>query len=312
MASNESFPILSFPSMQPQRSEGSACGKAILVGEHAVVYGARAVALPLKDLRLKIYLWPFEREHKGPETLVTKRVDEVILEAKKLLGLNPFSYSITGQSKLPIGAGVGSSAALCVAVLRTLSDSLGIEFSSHELAVLGNQLERRFHGHPSGLDAATVAYEEVILFQKDPHEITEVVPKGPYYFALIDSGIRASTKTMIHMAAPYFKGAQGEQRIARFDQLSENARLALEAGNTLGLRDQIDACGHYLQEAGVVTPSLQSMIQDIRNKGALAAKTTGAGGGGVILALLDPEHGGAQLSELKKAYGADSVYGVQI
>ncbi|MCX6130086.1 MAG: hypothetical protein NTX25_13605, partial [Proteobacteria bacterium] len=200
----------------PREAQASACGKAIIVGEHAVVYGTHAVALPLKSLRLQLSISPVTRIEKPQIQLslagheASSRVISVVSDAMELLGATPFSLNGRSQNSLPIGAGLGSSATLCVAVLRALTASLGYELPPAQLALYANELEKRFHGTPSGLDAAVVAYEACILFCKGksirPLQRDALATAKSWEFVLIDSQVRASTLTMIRLAEPFFKG----------------------------------------------------------------------------------------------------------
>ena len=137
--------------------KAEACGKAILVGEHAVVYGAKAVALPLKDLRLEIEGIKNDSDRDDDINLFIDghrmhgEVLKVVYKAFEVLNIKPFSFDGYGKSSLPIGAGLGSSATLCIAILKCLSQVMKKELSPSLLAKLGNNLEMLFHGHLLGL-----------------------------------------------------------------------------------------------------------------------------------------------------------------
>jgi mevalonate kinase len=305
----------------PVEAHASACGKAIIVGEHAVVYGTHAVALPLKQIRLHLTLTPLPRADKqihltmaGHEA--SPRVNSVLSDAMELLGSAPFSVSAKSHNALPIGAGLGSSATLCVATLRALTSSLGYELPPMQLATYANELEKRFHGTPSGLDAAVVAYEACILFAKNKPilPITLKVPTGhrSWEFLLIDSCVRASTMAMIRQAEPYFKGRSGDRHLQSFDDLSWLVYGALQQGDVSTVGAAMNECGHLLRAAGVVPDSLEEMIQITRKIGLPGVKTTGAGGGGMILGLLDPDQADAQQEAVKAAFPQHSVFRVAI
>ncbi len=307
------------PPLLPKEVQASACGKAIIVGEHAVVYGTHAIAMPLRSMRFQFALTPIPHVEGKPVQLhlklaghdVSPRVQSVVLEAMELLGHQAFSIQAKSSSALPIGAGLGSSATLCVAVLRALSTSLDIVLGKSDLARLANELEKRFHGNPSGLDAAVVAFEQCILFAKHQtiRGITIEHSELPRWeFALIDSNVRASTMAMIRIAEPYFLGVQGDRRLQQFDALALSVHEALQSGDTTTVGRAMTECGSWLREAGVVPDNLQAMIDQTRELGVLGAKTTGAGGGGVILALLDPREADAQYQAIKACFRNYPVY----
>ncbi len=324
--SENQYPQLSSPrehSSFPREVQALACGKAIIVGEHAVVYGSRAVAMPLQTMHFHFALSPQPTFDGKPVQIHLKlaahelspRIQGVVLDAMQLLGIPPFSLNGRSSSALPIGAGLGSSATLCVAVLRALSDSCGISLSKAQLARYANELEKRFHGNPSGLDTAVVAYEQCVLFARaQPIQGIEVqAPSGgPWDFALIDSHVRASTLAMIRIAEPFFKGAAGDRHVASFDQISLLVRDALESGAAAEVGRAMNNCDELLVGAGVVPEAMREMIDASRKLGVLGAKTTGAGGGGMILALLDPASAQEQFAALKTEFHSHPVYRVRL
>lgn len=306
----------------PSRVSTSACGKAILVGEHAVVYGSQAVALPLKQMRLHITIEPRIQEVDESflsitmgDKQVSQRVFEVFQEACELLGITGVSAKITGRSTLPIGAGVGSSASLCVLALRAISEAYTATQDPQRLANLGNILERRFHGNPSGLDTAVVAFEQPVMFAKGkPILPIQMKPdlEGAFQFALVDSGVRASTIAMIKIARSFFMASDGDQKLARFNQDADLVKQGLERGDAGAITEAMESCASLLQQTGIVTPTLTDIIGDCKKLGCPAAKTTGAGGGGVILAQLPPEDPLRYFKNLKAHFGAERVFHIQI
>ncbi len=300
-----------------------ASGKAILIGEHAVVYGAHAVAMPLKEMHMQAHLVATQRRTSAGEPLirvllqgrpVNEHLKGVVDDAFQVLGLDPYGLDLEGQSTIPIGAGLGSSASLCIVVLRALAEAAGLALPPEKLAELGNRLERRFHGNPSGLDTSVVAHEQVIGFAKSlgASPLRVSIERGRWRFALLDSGARASTLAMIQIAAPYFHGREGEGRIHSFDVESKRLMAALAASDHLAAADAMNNAAAWLSEAGVVTPALENLIVLAREHGCLAAKTTGSGGGGCVLALLSPDKADLQIQELKAKLGASQVTAVEV
>ncbi|MEN9835782.1 MAG: mevalonate kinase [Pseudomonadota bacterium] len=305
--------------------QASASGKAIIVGEHAVVYGARAVAMPIPNLKMAVSLTPSDKIDRNGRPQIrmliggrqaTSHLQGVVQDAFHVLSLEPFAIDLEGHSTVMVGAGLGSSASLCIVVLKAIAAAAGKALTTAELANFGNQLERRFHGNPSGLDTAAVALEQAIAFRKGlaPEVLQVAAPKGAseWRFALIDSGIRSSTLSMIQVAAPYFQGSQGEGRIAAFDQISQQVIDGLNTGNQSLVATGMDEAGRRLAEAGVVSEPLRQLIDQTLSVGCLAAKTTGAGGGGCILALLDQEQSQSQLAKLKERLSGTYVCSVEL
>jgi len=278
----------------------TACAKTILVGEHAVVYGADAVAMPLHDMRLELSVRqePHGRPGSSQRPLlqmelggqpVSPQLVEAAREAARVLDIASPDLKIAGTSSILIGAGLGSSAALCVALLRAMAGVYRRELPEADLARLANRLEQAFHGTPSGLDTNVVARERVIRFNRRDGA-REVPVRGHWHFALIDSGERCATSTMIDRVAPWFKNAANtDSRIARFNDLASSAATALGTADIRLLADVMNEASGLLAEAGAMTPVLHELRDAALASGALATKVTGAGGGGCLLALLPAE-----------------------
>ena len=305
----------------PIRGEATAraAGKVILVGEHAVVYGAKAVAIPLLSRTMKLHIYT-DRVTTGTPRIkfqiagkpVQNALIEMIHEAFEVLQIPKFNLSIDGQSSLMLGAGVGSSASLCVSILRGLCQVCGISLPPAKLSVLANRLERRFHGNPSGLDTSVVALEQAILFEKsrDAEAITINKPKGsnlPWCFVLLDTGVRSPTINMVRIAEPWFK-SQGPTIIHKFNEITSDAVRALRDGDTEMMSTAMRQSHDLLTLAGVVTTPVSAMIEKALAAGALAAKVTGAGGGGCILALFPASKCDASIACLRQDIGNERIH----
>lgn len=300
--------------------EASSCGKAIIVGEHAVVYGASAVAMPLPSMQMYVKLSP-AKGNKSTLKLGTNKTSDHVLgiidDAFTALGMEKFPVDVEGSSQILIGSGLGSSAALSIVILKALASSVGRVVSEQNLSLLGRNLEARFHGKSSGLDTAVVAYESMIQFKinKEPKRLKVIAPKehAHWSFALIDSQTRSSTLAMIHQASPYFlHKTHGDKRLEEFEELADTSAAGLEQGNVSLLAQAMNRASVMLGEAGLNSTLLKEMLDSINKAGVPAAKLTGAGGGGCILALLDPSRSSYQLKELCKIFGKERVYAVNI
>tara|TARA_B100001094_G_C18109655_1_gene760406 strand:+ start:396 stop:1385 length:990 start_codon:yes stop_codon:yes gene_type:complete len=299
-----------------KESSASACGKAILIGEHAVLYGAKAIAMPLPELRMKMSIVP-DLQSSGGISLklagneVDSQIKAVVGDALKLLNIVTDRVSIEGASSLPIGAGLGSSATLCIAILRLLNNSWGIGATPNELAIMANELEKRFHGNPSGLDASVVAFEKFISFRKGEtiKPLQSLNESDSWHFAIVDSGLRASTNIMIKKAKPWFTNKTfGEQRINHFDDLAIHAQKYLSNQNHHDLADIITETNKLLFESGIIPAKLDEIITVIKKLGIPAAKITGAGGGGSILCLLTANAHDQQMNLLQQNFGKEKVF----
>lgn len=331
-AGNDSGKSMSFAFTQqlgygatPIRAEATAraAGKVILVGEHAVVHGAKAIAIPLLSRTMKLHIYTDRVTTPNPKIKfqiagqpVHKSLIEMVNESFDVLQIPKFNLSIDGQSSLMLGAGVGSSASLCVSVIRGLCQVCGISLTPAKLSALANRLERRFHGNPSGLDTAVVALEQAILFERgrNAEALTVNKPKNsslPWCFLLLDTGVRSPTINMVKIADPWFI-KNSDSAINTFNAITDKTARALRDGNTDSLAKAMTECHEVLELTGIVTEPVKNMVQLAKKRGALAAKVTGAGGGGCVLALLPGIQCDAIIASLRKDLGEERIHPIFI
>lgn len=270
------------------------CGKVILLGEHAVVYGtpalaagigrgvwARAVKAEAPLLAVKpwgVAFGPDDDEDLG-------RALGAVLDAHPSRALPPLR--VEAEVELPAGAGLGCSAALGVAVIRALDRAVGHDATDAEVAERALAWERVFHGNPSGVDNTMAAHGGVALYRKG--EPLETVPiAAPLTLVIGDSGEPSSTREMVEGVA-----RQRERDPARFDQtldavasLVQNARLAIQAGDLYGLGQLMNLNQALLSSLMLSNSKLEEMCAAARDAGAHGAKLTGAGGGGCMFAVV--------------------------
>lgn len=259
---------------------GSACGKLILFGEHAVVYGHPAIAVALSK-ETEVILDP----RPGPTRLVDswirdERLDELLKKALPAEGL-----AVRIRSEIPTGRGLGSSAALCVALIRARAALENREASLEEIHEQGFALERVFHGTPSGIDHAVAARGGALYYRKNSEPVALEMPPMPA--VILDSGTAGNTAELVAKVAD-----AGSRVLPALNQLGEFADIARENLGDLHLLGDLMIEAHaLLKTIGVSTQDLDELVALSMRHGALGAKLSGAGGGGVVVALVpeDPE-----------------------
>lgn len=308
-------------------TRASAPGKLILVGEHAVVYGRPAIAAPLSDVRAYA-----EVEPGAPGSglrFIAPDVDmawtaadapehplsELALMALNRLGHPRLDLTIHLRSAIPIAGGMGSGAAIGTALVRALASHLGHHLTPAEIAELVYASERRFHGTPSGIDNTVVAYERPIWFERHAAapRIEPVIIAAPLLLLIGDTGVRSATRLPVGAVRERWQ-ADPQRYEALFDRVREvvcAARVALAEGDQVRLGHLLDENQALLECIGVSSAELERLIAAARKAGALGAKLSGAGWGGVMLALVTPATQSA-VEEALLAAGAVRVLAAQV
>ena len=286
---------------------GLACGKVILLGEHAVVYGVPAIAVAIEHgvradaralergpSRLAVREWGVEVDAKSGLDL--GRAFAALLEASGCEG----PVAVEAQVDLPPGGGLGCSAALGVAVARAIDPSAKTDTITDRVMAW----ERVFHGNASGIDAACAARGGGISFTKGGG-IEEVHAGASLTVCIGNSGVASSTKTMVE-AVERLRARRPEIVDKAFEgirSLVRNARLAIEAGDRFALGRLMDLNQMLLSGLFVSTQEIEQMCALARESGAYGAKLTGAGGGGCVVALVSGNAGAEPVLEAWRAAG---------
>ena len=263
-------------SQNNQRSAlGWSCGKLILSGEHAVVYNHPAIAVPV-SLGIQVTLTECHGSLQLPE------IDIRLTKAWKKI-LPPDGIRVEVESNLPIGAGMGSSAALSIATLRALAQWEDVKPTFSWLYEKGFIMERMFHGTPSGIDHAVCALQKPIQFFKEGPSISEAL-LPPCTIVVMNTLEPKKTKEMVtHVRNNLDKNEAILQKIGTLTQsIIDNPNCDLS-----WLGTKLTENHALLSSLGVSTPSLDTLVQTAIDHGAYGAKLAGAGGGGIAFALVD-------------------------
>ena len=297
---------------------GEAHAKLILIGEHSVVYGEPAMAIPVQlrmhvtltenqygqiiqdaDLRQRLEL--MEDNFEGIRQLILRLLDK--FKSPKM----PFSLEI--DSNIPRGRGLGASAALATAITKAFFDFFDQELSQNELLSFVNFSETIMHGRASGIDAATVNSEQAIYFVKG-QSIEKLDIEVPGLLVVGDSGIHGLTSQAISTVRQKIKEnkQEAEENIARLGDLTRQAKKILQSSKIYGLGPILNSAQDILQDLGVSHPKLDELIETARSAGALGAKLTGSGLGGVIVALAANATDAIHISQALSKNGAKNTW----
>jgi mevalonate kinase len=275
--------------VSPAPARGRAGGKVILLGEHAVVYGRPAVASGL-PLALEAEAVRGTGPRLESDVPARDRGTCLVRDACAALGLDEREWVVRVRSEIPAGQGLGSSAALCVAVLRALAVAAVRTLGRDDELRLGRTLEGIFHGTPSGIDPTAAALGATFRFVRgDPPAVEAVALGAPVSLVVGLGGTARSTGTAVGGLRERWQ-ANAAPYEALFDQVAavvEDGVRALRAGDVARLGAAFDRNQTLLEALGVSSPEIEARVGAARAAGALGAKLTGGGAGGAVLALVE-------------------------
>lgn len=305
-----------------------APGKIILFGEHAVVYGRPAIAVPVIQVR-------------ASATIESRADDAVVIDAPDIarmstlrdapaddplatiirltcarLGVPPEKFTVRIRSTIPVASGLGSGAAVSVAVARalgkyiasvTLAPHASVGMPNADISDLAYEVEKLHHGTPSGIDNTVIAFEQPVYFVRGkPIESFRVAK--PFTLAIADTGIAAPTKIAVGDVRSQWEADRElfEKLFDNVGTLAHNARVLIEQGAIEGLGGLMTANQILLATMGVSSLEIQRLVDAALGAGALGAKLSGGGRGGNMIALVTEVTQDAIVRALLKA-GAKRV-----
>jgi mevalonate kinase len=280
-----------------------APGKIILFGEHAVVHGQPAIAVPIPQRYATVSIQaqisePHEIRFLAPDIHFNQALPDIpqdhpfrlITELVKQHGHIHHlpAMRIHIQSTIPVASGLGSGAAVSVALAKALCVFLGLSFSDQDISDIAFEAEKCYHGNPSGIDNTVIAFQKAILFQRGK-PIQWLSIAKPFDILIVNSAEQKSTKLMVDLVNRSLQNLPQVVKpiIEQIGRLTIQARSALETGDIARIGALMLENHDCLQQLGVSTTTLDLLVHIAMQNGALGAKLSGAGGGGNMIILAD-------------------------
>lgn len=296
--------------------QASACGKIILFGEHAVVYGRPALAVPLSQLRARVTVTP--RADKGIviRALDLNRVIRVGTDSDALGTIAQLTLAHLGatadlelavSSAIPPAGGLGSGAAVSTAIVRALGAFFERQLSAAEVSSLVYETEKVYHGTPSGIDNTVIAYEQPVRYVRG-QEMAQFQIAEPFTLLIAHTGVPSPTRITVGDVRRGW-----EQEPAKYETIFdavaaivERAQAALARGENEQLGALMSENQHALEAMGVSSLEIERLVETGLRAGARGGKLSGGGRGGNVIFHVTGETSAAVRAALMQA-GAVSV-----
>ncbi len=296
---------------------GTAHGKIILIGEHAVVYNMPAIALPFMATTTTVTITSIEGETFIDSDYFTGYLSETpeALDGFKTALNNVCAYlnvsaqglHIDVESLIPPERGMGSSAAVATALVKALFNYFEADLTDKIVKRFVDTAEKVTHGNPSGIDSTIVNSLSPIYFKKDESPTSLPLDMDGFLIAA-DTGIKGQTKEAVGDVAKLIQSAKDQAKnqtisaVNRIGQLTSQAKDAIIDNNVLILGEIMNQTHRLLKDLTVSNRQLDTLVQSALKAGAAGAKLTGGGRGGCMIALAQSmEHAKKIASELEKA-----------
>jgi len=282
----------------------SAPGKVILLGEHAVVYGQPALAVPVHQVQVKAIITPNPRGQPGSiwinapgidlESDLSELPDEHPIAAAIYLVLRTLDIPrapaciLRITSTIPVAAGLGSGAAVSIAVIRVLSAFLGHPLPLERVTSIAYEVEKIHHGTPSGIDNTVITYSMPVYFKRGkPIETIQLT--NSFMLIIADTGISSPTAITVGDLRKAWQ-SDPDHYNSLFESvgtLVNSAKQAIEYGHIIELGSLMNLNHDLLIKMNVSSPELDHLVKVAIDSGAYGAKLSGGGRGGNMIALVN-------------------------
>ncbi len=281
---------------------GQGYGKTILFGEHFVVYGLSAIASALgaKTIAMVNVVegqgWTINDQRPATPGYKKKKFDEAQQAINNVLNYLKIDtenqkLEITFTGDLYAASGVGASAAQCASLARALNDEFNLNLDDEQINEAAYEGEKSYHGTPSGIDNTAATYGGLIRFVKNlgsgPNTIERLQAAKKMPLVIANTGISSSTSEVVADVRRLKdeKPEKFETIFNEYSKLVKEARKALIEGDIITIGDLMNQNHRLLQDITVSSELNDLLVNLARNNGAIGAKLTGTGRGGLVIAL---------------------------
>jgi mevalonate kinase len=302
----------------------TAPGKIILFGEHAVVYGRPAIAVPVTQVRARAAVIAAPQGKPGEVRFIArdihldKNIDQLPVDFPLVLAVTGVAQTlgirslpalqIEITSTIPIASGLGSGAAVSVAIARALSAFLGHPLTDSDVSAIAFQVDQRYHGTPSGIDNTVITYAQPVFYVRGaPFEWIQ--PSQPFTVVIGNTGISSPTGIVVKDVNRRWQNAKSEYEKI-FDSIGEitlQARNKIEQGPVEELGALMSENQAFLQKLDVSSRELDQLIAAALTAGAAGAKLCGGGRGGNMIALVKDENAAQVAAALRGAGAVNTI-----
>lgn len=292
-------------------------GKVILFGEHVVVYGALAVVAGVSEytncsLKVTKGVPGFRVVDKRPavpgyikdKAAEQRKAHELVMNHLKIdLTVDGLEIHLGGP--LVPSSGIGASASDVVALSRALSELYNLNLSEDEINHSAFVGEGGYHGTPSGVDNTAATFGGLLTYRRanGKPQFAQLPTTKPMYLVVVGTGITASTtkvvgdvKKMKEEKPEWFNGIMGA-----YNKIVTSATEAIANGNLESLGALMDTNHRLCRDLTISCDELEDIVAHSKRLGALGAKMSGTGRGGIAVALASSAESQAVIAKGLKA-----------
>ena len=302
---------------------GRGYGKTILFGEHFVVYGLPAIASALgsyttADVKvIEGNRWTVDDQRPATPGYKKQKHNEAMESVQNVIDYLKIDtknqkLEITFSGNLIAASGVGASAAQCTSLARALNDTFNLDLEDEKINEAAYEGEKSYHGTPSGIDNTASTYGGLIWFKKSmsggKNTMDLLQARKKMFLVIANSGITASTTEVVadvrHLKEKY--PVKFEKIFNEYENLTEDAKNALTNGDIVTIGNLMNQNHKLLQKITVSGDVNDKLVEIALKNGAVGAKMTGTGRGGLVIALAENEEKQVKIANAIESEGYDA------